>query len=433
MKGIRLWKSFVFHFMKLPLGFFFLPIFLLVSACGTLEVQIERTTTPNTGNSTYSSAGQDQPTQPVDQTSGLSYLDATATPRGDRGKVDTYGTIYFWLSHSTFDPNDPSSQIDVGRIARLPGLCVFSDAACPALEDVPIPFQIHSSSWQPMAWSPDGSVAILPVAMSDNIASMAVYVYRPQDEAWTEIADFPIVDGISWSQDGEWLSLRVQDGNGNVDMYAMRPDGSGRRNLTGDNLSDKGEASFLAMSGWLNGKALIATRGAFDELTTFHLVDPDTGETESLFAFPTYPGGVYPAPDGTLLAVETPSTQKQSLEIIQLDGQVVDTLASFSQGGIYILSWSHDGEKIAFTVQSDPYTVDDQRVYIINRDGTGLTELYRGIVVPSLTFSRDDRYLLFTDQERSLISISLESLAVQKILVPETSSGEYVLYPSWRP
>lgn len=419
--------------MKPLLCFFFLSIFLLVSACGTIEVRIERTPTPEAGAPASLLAVQDQPTQPTEQTSPVNSLqnpEVIGTPKENRGKTDTYGTIYFWLSHSIFDPK---GQIEVGRIVRLPGLCVFSDAACPTPEEVPVPFQIYSSSWQRMAWSPDGSIAILPVAISEDVAPVSVYSYRPDNETWTEIAGFPIVDSVSWSPDGAWLSLRVQDGNGNVDIYAMRPDGSGQRNMTGDNLSDKGEASFLAMSGWLNGKALIATRGAFDELTTFHLVDPATGETESLFTFPTYPGGVYPASDGTLLAVEAPSTQKQSLEIIQLDGQVVDTLASFSQGGIYILSWSHDGEKIAFTVQSDPYTVSDQRVYIINRDGTGLTELYRGIVVPSLTFSHDDRYLLFTDQERSLISISLESLAVQKILVPETTSGEYVLYPSWRP
>lgn len=419
--------------MKPLLRFLFLPIFLLVSACGTLEVKIERTSTPDVGAPASLLALQDQATQPVDQASDLPYMDVTTTPKGDHGRTDTYGTIYFWLSHSTFDPNAPSNQIDVGRIVRLPGLCVFSDAACPAPEDVPVPFRIHSSSWKQMVWSSDGSVAILPVAMSDDIASMAVYAYRPQDEVWTEIADFPIVDSISWSPDGKWLSLRVQDGNGNVYIYVMQPDGSGQRNLTGDNLSNKGEASFLAMSGWLKGNALIAARGAFDELTTFYLVNPATGETETLFTFPTYPGGVYPSPDNALVAVYAPSTQKQALEIIQLDGQVVDTLATFSQSGIYIVSWSHDGEKIAFTVQSEPYTVDDQRIYIINRDGTGLTELYRGIVVPNLTFSRDNRFLLFTDQEHSLISISLESLAVQKILIPETTSGEYISYPSWRP
>ena len=158
-----------------------------------------------------------------------------------------------------------------------------------------------------------------------------------------------------------------------------------------------------------------------------------TGEAEILFTFPTYPGGIYPAPDNTLLAVDARSTQKQTLEIIDLDGKIEDTLAAFGQGGIYIVSWSHNGEKIAFTVQSEPYTADDQRIYTINRNGTGLTELYRGIVIPTLVFSHDDRYLLFTDQERSLVSISLESLAIQKILVPVTSSNEYALYPSWQP
>ena len=413
---------------------FLLPLLFVFSACGTFEVSVERTPIPDTVAAALpaQNAQNAQLGEQATQTSSF-LLDVAATPRENRVKTDTYGMIYFWLSHSTFDPNDPSSQIEVGKLARLPGLCVFSDAACPAPEDAPVPFQIYSSSWQQMAWSPDGSVAILPVAMSDDIASMAVYAYRPQEEAWTEIANFPIVDNISWSPDGKWLSLRVQNGNGNVDIYAMRPDGSAQRNLTGENLLDKGEPGFLAMCGWLEGKALVSTRGAFDELTAFHQVDPATGEAEILFTFPTYPGGIYPAPDNTLLAVDARSTQKQTLEIIDLDGKIEDTLAAFGQGGIYIVSWSHNGEKIAFTVQSEPYTADDQRIYTINRNGTGLTELYRGIVIPTLVFSHDDRYLLFTDQERSLVSISLESLAIQKILVPVTSSNEYALYPSWQP
>ena len=124
--------------MKPLLRFFFLPIFLLVSACGTLEVQIERTATPDVEATVPPSPGQNQVTQPAGQASELLYQDDTAAPRETHERTDTYGTIYFWLSHSTFDPNDSTSQIDVGRMARLPGLCVFSDAACPAPETVHI-------------------------------------------------------------------------------------------------------------------------------------------------------------------------------------------------------------------------------------------------------------------------------------------------------
>jgi len=392
-------------FMKPILRYIPLVFIFTLTACGTFEVSLDRTLTPN----------------------------ATAVPKESQAKADMHGMIYFWLSHSTFDPVDPSVQVDMGKIVRLPGSCVLALAECPAPEDVPVPFQIYFNSWQPMAWSPDGKVAALPLAITDDLGPMAVYVYRPEDETWTAVANFPVIDAISWSPDGQWLSMRVQDGLGDVNIYAVRPDGSGQRNLTGENLPDKGEPSFLAMSGWLDGRALVATRGIIDELTTFHQVDPATIETKLLFTYPTYPGGIYPAPDNTLLAVEASSTQKQTLEIVNLDGEVEDILASFSKGGIYIVAWSHDGQKIAFTVQSEPYTFNDHRVFVINRDGTGLAELYRGIVIPALTFSPDDRYLLFTDQERALVSISLETLAVQNVPVPTAEAGEQVLYPSWQP
>jgi len=401
--------------MKPIFRYFLLVFFSILTACGTFEVGIDCTPTPDVGATATLLALQDQNVQLVGRATQISSLlqsDATTMPKASWAKTDVYGTINFWLSRSIPDPKNPSYQIDVGRIVRLPGLCVFSDAACPAPEEVPVPFQIYSSSWQPLVWSPEGDKAVLSVALGEDVALMAVYLYQSYNESWTKLANFPIVDSISWSPDGEWITMRIQDGLGHVDIYAMRPDGDGQRNLTGDNLPDKGEPSFLAMSGWLEEKALIATRGVFDELTTFHRVDPATGETKLLFTYPTYPGGVYPSPDNTLLAIGTASPQKQALEIISPDGKVEETLATFSTGGIYLVAWSHSGEKIAFTVQSEPYTIDDHRVFIINRDGTGLTEVYRGIIIPALIFSPDDSYLLFTDQELSLVSISLETLAV---------------------
>ncbi len=401
----------------------FLLVFLLtLTACGTFEVSLDRTPTPDFGSAI--------PTFVLQNQSGMS--SATVKPAESRAKTDLHGAIYFWLSHSIPDPKDPYQQIDTGRIVRLPGSCVLVVVDCPAPEEVPVPFQIYSSSWQPLVWSPDGSMAALPVARGEGVAPMTIYLYQPSGESWTELENFPIVDSVSWSPGGEWITMRVQDGLGHVDIYVMRPDGSESRNLSAG-LPDKGEPSFLSMSGWLAGKALVATRGSFDELTTFYQVDPETGETKLLFTYPTYPGGIYPASDNTLLAVGASSTQKQTLEIIHSDGTVAEALATFSKSGIYIVVWSHHEEKIAFTVQSEPYTVDDHRVFIINRDGSGLTELYRGIIIPSLIFSPDDRYLLFTDQERSLISISLETLEVQKIPIPIADSGQQILYPSWRP
>jgi hypothetical protein len=304
--------------MKLVHRYFLLLFLFVLAACGTFEVGIDRTPVPN----------------------------GTAETKKSQVKTDTHGMIYFWLSHSTFDPVDPSVQLDMGKLVRLPGSCVLADAECPVPEDVPVPFQMYFNSWQPMTWSPDGKMAALPLAITDDLAPMAVYVYRPDDESWRKIANFPVVDSVAWSPDGSWLSMRVQDGLGDVNIYAVRPDGSGQRNLTGDNLPDKGEPSFLAMSGWLEGKALVSTRGTVDELSNFHQVDPATGETKLLFNFPTYPGGIYPAPDQTLLTVEASSFQKQTLEFIQPNGKVKETLASFSKGGIYIVAWSHDGEKI---------------------------------------------------------------------------------------
>jgi hypothetical protein len=80
-------------FMKPFIRYFLLVFLFTFTACGTFEISIDGTPTP----------------------------DATAVPKESQAKTDTHSMIYFWLSHTTFDPQDPSTQIDIARIVRISG------------------------------------------------------------------------------------------------------------------------------------------------------------------------------------------------------------------------------------------------------------------------------------------------------------------------
>src|SRR5574341_45883 len=256
-----------------------LILLFLLTSCGTLEVSLDRTPTPDVHATMTVAALREENQQLSGQATQVSTLlqpEASRTPRGvPATKADTLGTIYFWMSTSSIDPNDPARQIETGRIMRLPGSCAAGLTDCPQPEQIQTPFQVFNVSWQPLVWSPDGGMAVLPVATGENGYPTTVYLYEPKSESWTELTHFNFVDGSMWSADGNWIALRVQDGLGNVDIYEIRPDGGGLRNLTGANFPNKGESTYLSMDGWLGNDAIIATRGlARSEEHTSELQSP---------------------------------------------------------------------------------------------------------------------------------------------------------------
>ncbi len=318
---------------------------------------------------------------------------------------------------------------------RLPGSCAAGLTDCLQPEQVQTPFQVFNVSWQPLVWSPDGSMAVLPVATVENGYPATVYLYEPQSESWAELAHFNFVDGSMWSANGDWIALRVQDGLGNVDIYVVRPDGSGLRNLTGANFPNKGESTYLSMDGWLDNDAIIATRGLAEQKTLFYRVDPVTGEVYKLWEYPTYSSGLFSGPNGKLAVVHSLSPRGQVLELLNEEGRVLNTVATFVSGRIYQVVWSRDGKTIGFTVQSEPFTQDSSRVFVVHQDGSGLAEIYQGTIISDLVFSPDNQYMLFTDRgsDTSLISVSLETMGHNKVVAQDANSGRFILLPSWQP
>ena len=92
--------------MKPIFRYFLLVFFSILTACGTFEVGIDCTPTPDVGATATLLALQDQNVQLVGRATQISSLlqsDATTMPKESWAKTDVYGTINFWLSRSIPD------------------------------------------------------------------------------------------------------------------------------------------------------------------------------------------------------------------------------------------------------------------------------------------------------------------------------------------
>jgi TolB protein len=81
-------------------------------------------------------------------------------------------------------------------------------------------------------WSPDGSRLLFTEYGPQNFEARLI-VMRADGSVPTIVAEGSL-QGLSpaWSPDGEWIAFSMLGPNDEYDVYVVRPDGSGLRNLT---------------------------------------------------------------------------------------------------------------------------------------------------------------------------------------------------------
>ena len=213
----------------------------------------------------------------------------------------------------------------------------------------------------------------------------------------------------SWSPDGTRITFS-SDETGDLDVYVMNPDGTGRVNLTNREAKDMDPA-------WSPDGEWIAFLSRSQGNTDIHRVRPDGS---GLSSFTTFPAQLYSrpiwSPDGTKIAftsnreAERPpqleptpepffddapefptAAPRPELYVMNADGsgQTRLTFNFFFDGNP---TWSPDGERIAFQSRSD----GDHEIYVINVDGSGLTKLTDNDYPDILpAWSPDGRYIAF--------------------------------------
>ncbi len=359
---------------------------------------------------------------------GAAPTPSIAEPTSTSGE-DALGELYFFSL--------PHKSGESARLVRLPGSCVELLSACPPLETVSIPFPLNFNL-TPLAWSPDGKLAAFAYPDNANGTPYKLWIYDPGADAWKSLAEFPFIDPPYWSPDGSWLAFRVQDGMGGEDVYAVRRDGSELKNLTASGSLPAAGRPYV-MDGWLTENILVRSALPTTQ-SSVYLIRVSDGNVRPIFEAAPSKAIFFPSKDGAFLAFDSydATSQKHALKMAEPNGANAVEVAAFSGGSLYPIVWSPDGKRIAFAyyntyVSGNPSAA----VYVMGRDGRGLTQVYQGITVGTLQFSPDGKFVLVEETTSPtgghLYAVNLDSLERHILSAPGLTLDTDWYAPSWRP
>jgi len=334
------------------------------------------------------------------------------------------GELYFFLQ-----PRQAGKSI---QLAKVSGVCVFDSANCPPLQIVKVPFPFNFTI-NALSWSPDGKYAAFSYSDHASGTPTKLWLFDPAAETWTALATFPYIDPPFWSPDGAWIAFRTQDGLGGEDVHIARRDGSEMKSLSAS-LPAAGKP--YIMDGWLSDNIIMRSASP-DSFGDIYLVRAADGTArlalESSLQFTA-------APDASLLVYDNYDavSQKHDLKALGTDSANSVTLANFTGGKIYPIVWSRNSQQIAFNYYSN-FTdgAPSAEVYLVNRDGSALSSIYKGTTVGRLIFSPNGKYLLAEETTSAtgghLFLINLATLETKILQAPGLSTDYDWYAPSWRP
>ena len=342
---------------------------------------------------------------------------------------DALGELYFFTL-----PHQASQSIE---LVRLPGLCVVGLAECPQLETVTVPFPFNFSL-TPLSWSPDGNFAALAYPDDPNGTPYKLWLFDPSAQTWTALFEYAYIDPPFWSPDGKWIAFRVQDGLGGEDVYVVQRDCSGLKNLTSSSGLPEGGRPYV-MDGWITGNIIVRSAKPGNE-GVIYLIRIADGRVRPMFDTLLTKAVFIPSSDGAWLAYDDYDydSQKHTLYVTEPDRANPVELASFTGGTLYPIVWAPQNNRLVFGYYTD-FTQGSNPiadVYVIDRNGKGLKQVYRGVTVGAVIFSPDGKFLLISETTSPtgghLFTVDLETLEQRIIQAPDLSLDTDWFMPSWR-
>lgn len=318
----------------------------------------------------------------------------------------------------------PGGQPEL-QLSRLPGNCVIGDDPCPEPQLVS-GFPNQDNTIEPLIWSPGEAIAVL-------VHQGNLYLYQPENEEWTVLAKFSIIQSPVWSLDGKWIAFVAQDTDSHQDIFIVRSDGAELQNLTnGQYFNDN---QFLWINGWLGDGRLVFTvmRGIDGRLVAQRIGESVARE---ISAIELQHGIAIVSPDGHQILFSTQQDGNVSLwqgdigsEGIQGEGK---RLASFQQASVQSLLWSPDGQWVALMVLSssspDSYVTT---IYAMRSDGTDLRQLYQSGAVVRMQFAGNQHLIAEDGDTGRAVVVPIIEGSSRVLQVPGLQLNQQVRGISW--
>jgi Tol biopolymer transport system component len=193
---------------------------------------------------------------------------------------------------------------------------------------------------------------------------MLVLACTPGGHAASSVVWFTGNDAPSWSPDGSQIAFTAFRGGNHGEIFVMRPDGKGQRNITKDPAYD----DLAAWSPDAKRIAFTSNRDGNNEIYVMNANGTDqTRLTQS--AAPDYSSSW--SPDGRRIAFWSERDGNNEIYVMNADGSEQRRLTT-SAASDYSPSWGPDG-RIAFVRTAGTGTLT--ALYVINADGTSLRRL----------------------------------------------------------
>jgi len=349
----------------------------------------------------------------------LSVVMEAPTPAAAEG-VDPLGLVYAFVA-------DYGSSVREVRLVRIPASCALGKSDCPQAEviDLPVPL---TYSLSPLAWSPKRNEAAWTYPINADSRIWTLFLYNAAENTWKELAQMDrYMDPPMWSRSGEWISFRAQDDDGNEATYAVRRDGSGLKNLT-DSTDLPAEGRPYSADAWL-GENLILRSRERGGIGMVYLMRAEDGFVRPLFETALNKSTFVPSPDASYLAYveQEGNSQKQLVKIITPDGRTLQDLATFVSGSVMELTWSPDGAQLGFVLMTESAA----SVYVIDRDGRNLREIYKTATDAHFVFSPNGEYALVETIDgtgQHVYAVNLSTLEAKLVQAPGIALNEAWLY-----